>query len=121
MAKDHLMSPENKFEKYSASHTWFLIATEVFFLVFFIGFMYFPWPNPVIRLEKHSDRVGSLYSQIDYKSFMARLIPLLFILKRIFFAVGCWFLKTELVAIFGFITLLHICLIVFAKPYLENS
>jgi hypothetical protein len=83
--------------------------------------MFFPWLNPVTRLDKHADKVGSLYSQIDHKSFLARLIPLLFIVKRIFFAVGCWFIKTELVAIFGVITLLHICLIIFAKPYLEHS
>jgi hypothetical protein len=83
--------------------------------------MFFPWPNPVKRLENHADKVGSIYKQIDHKSFLARLIPLLFIGKRVFFAVGCWFIKTELVATFGVITLLHICLIVYAKPYLEHS
>lgn len=58
---------------------------------------------------------------LDYKNCMARLMPLVFVLKRIVFAVGAWFLKIELIALFVAISLLNMCLILHAKPYLETS
>ena len=83
--------------------------------------MFFPWPSPVIRMDKYSDRVGSIYAQIDHTKFRNRLIPLFFICKRILFAVGAWYIKIELVALFGIVTMINLCLILWTRPYLEAT
>jgi hypothetical protein len=48
------------------------------------------------------------------------MILALFVIKRICFVVGVWFIKTELCLIIIEITLANMCLIIFAKPYLED-
>jgi hypothetical protein len=73
-----------------------------------------------IRLGKYEERVGAIYSNIDYTKCVNRLVPLLFIAKRVLFAVGSWFIKVELAAIFICITMLNLCLILHTKPYLEK-
>jgi hypothetical protein len=51
-------------------------------------------------MTRFKARVGAIYENIDYSKWSNRLIPLYFILKRVSFAVGCWYIKVELVAIF---------------------
>jgi hypothetical protein len=120
-ALPHAFKPVTYFEYWSASLTWFFIVTQGLFLIIFIFFVFLPWPDPALRMKKHEERVGAIYTNIDYNKVLNRLIPMIFILKRIAFAVGCWYIKLELVTIFIVITLLNLCLIIHAKPYLELS
>jgi len=46
-------------------------------------------------MEKYKERVGGFYENIDYTKFINRLIPVLFIAKRIGFAMSVWFVKVE--------------------------
>jgi hypothetical protein len=96
-------------------------VTEGIFLLFFMGFMFFPWCNFRSRLDKYSERFGSLYDHVDHKRFSPRLVPFLFILKRVMFASGAWFVKKELPVIFALIELANIILIIAAKPYKDKS
>ena len=89
--------------------------------MFFMGFMFFPWCNFVSRMDKYSERFGSMYDHVDHKRLSPRLVPFLFILKRVMFASGAWFVKTELPLIFALIELVNIILIIVAEPYLDKS
>jgi hypothetical protein len=115
------MKPDTFYEKWSTSLTWFFIVTEGLFLLLFILFIFFPCPDPASRMDKYKKRVGAIYENIDYTKFINRLVPLVFVMKRVAFAMGCWFIKVEMQAISIVITLLHLCLIIHAKPYLEAS
>jgi len=42
----HLMHPQTGFELWSAGIAWYFVATETFFLIFFVVFLFFPWPSP---------------------------------------------------------------------------
>jgi hypothetical protein len=87
----------------------------------FVFFIFLPCPDPALRMKKHEERVGAIYKNINYDKLLNRLVPMVFILKRVAFALGCWYIKLELVAIFIEISLLNLCLIIFAKPYIERS
>jgi hypothetical protein len=115
------MKPDTLYEKWSASLTWFFIVTEGLFLLLFVLFVFLPCSDPAKRMNKYKNRVGAIYDNIDYTKFLNRLVPLVFIMKRVAFAIGCWYIKVELQAIFIGITLLHLCLIIHAEPYLETS
>lgn len=97
---------------------WFFIVTEFIFLIFFMLFFYLP--NAQERMEKYENRVGSLYSNIN-KTFSGRMMPLYFILKRIMFAVGVFYIKIELVSIMALISMINICIILNSKPYIDKS
>jgi hypothetical protein len=66
-------------------------------------------------------KVGAIYENIDYSKWSNRLLPLYFIVKRVAFAVGCWYIKVELVAIFILITMVNLCLVLHTRPYLEKK
>jgi len=42
----HLWKPQNVYDYWSVSICWFFVATETIFLVFFVIFLFFPWPAP---------------------------------------------------------------------------
>jgi hypothetical protein len=99
---------------------WFFIVTEAIFLLLFISFLLTPCLNPTQRFEKYKDRVGAVYENIEFRKYGSRLIPLFFVLKRAAFAVGCFYLKKELVTMFVEITMINLCLLIYTKPYVEH-
>lgn len=72
-------------------------------------------------MTRFKAKVGAVYENIDYSKWSNRLIPLYFILKRVSFAVGCWYVKVELVAIFILITMVNLCLVLHTRPYLQKQ
>jgi hypothetical protein len=53
----------------------------------------------VERMELWTDKVGALYEGLRYKdAFINRLVPFIFMLKRIWLAAGCFYFKVELVS-----------------------
>ena len=87
------MKPETFFHKWSAALNWFFIVTEGIFLLLFTSFLLIPC-QAVERFEKYKDKVGAVYDNIDYHSYASRLVPLFFVVKRVTFAVGCWYVKS---------------------------
>jgi hypothetical protein len=118
-ALPHSIKPTNYIEIWSAGITWFFLVTNGIFLLGLIWFM-LVGSDPELRLNKYKERVGAIYTKIDYSSFMNRLVPIYFVLKRELFAVSCWYIKIELVAIFIEVTLLNLCLIIHTRPYLDT-
>jgi hypothetical protein len=62
-------------------------------LALFIPFLIVPCQDPVQRFEKYKERVGAVYENINYRKYVNRLVPIFFVLKRVAFAVGCWYIK----------------------------
>jgi hypothetical protein len=108
------------YEKWSAGFTWFFMVTTSIYLLGLVGFMLFPYPDPELRMTKYIEKVGGIYKNIDHSKWLNRLVPLYFVLKRVGFAVGCWYVKIELVAIFIGVTMVNLCLIMHTKPYLDH-
>jgi hypothetical protein len=49
-------------------------------------------------MELEADKVGALYDGLKYKdAFINRLVPFIFMLKRIWLAAGCFYFKLEMV------------------------
>jgi hypothetical protein len=49
-------------------------------------------------MELWADKVGALYDGLKYKdAFINRLVPFIFMLKRIWLAAGCFYFKLEMV------------------------
>jgi hypothetical protein len=92
-ARPHTIEPKTYFEKWSAVISWFFIVTEVIFLILFIPFLAVPCLDPIQRFEKYKERVGAVYENIDFHRYASRLVPLMFVFKRVAFAVGCFYVK----------------------------
>jgi hypothetical protein len=116
----HLKNPQNKYERWSAGLCWFFIITEGIFLLFFLLF-FSPCCKPVSRFDKYKNRVGSIYKNIDYTKGWSRLVPVIFVLKRILFVVGVWFIKLKLLILMDVMTMLTLVYLLSARPYLEDS
>jgi hypothetical protein len=120
-ARPHTKEPKTYFEKWSAVLSWFFIVTEIIFLILFIPFLIVPCQDPIQRFEKYKERVGAVYKNINFHKYASRLMPLVFVFKRVAFAVGCFYIKKEMVTMFIVITLINLCYIIWAKPYVEHS
>jgi len=59
-------------------------------------------------LEAGSDRYGSVYEHINYPEYLYRGVPFWFVLKRVLFTLGCFYLKYELVPCYQIITLSYL-------------
>jgi hypothetical protein len=81
------------YETWSAGLCWFFIVTGGVFLIGIVGFMV---AGTEESLTKYKERVGAIYENIDYSKNVNRLVPLVFITKRVLFAASCWYLKMEL-------------------------
>jgi hypothetical protein len=119
-ALPHTMNPVNTYDKWSAGMTWFFSISFGLFLICLVVFMFLPCPDPEQRMTRFKAKVGGVYSNIDYSKWGNRLVPLFFVLKRVAFAVGCWYIKIELVALFICLTMVNFCLILHTKPYLQK-
>jgi hypothetical protein len=117
----HTKQPKTYFEKWSAYISWFFIVTETIFLALFIPFLIVPCQDPVQRFEKYKERVGGVYEKINYRKYVNRLIPLFFVFKRVAFAIGCWYIKKQLVSMLILITMLNLCFLLWVNPYVEQS
>ena len=62
---------------------------------------------------------GGIYNHIDYFKVENRLIPILFMTKRIVFAYGCFYIKFELINILSIITMLNVSLMLANKPFID--
>jgi hypothetical protein len=50
------------------------------------------------RMELWQERVGAMYEKLAFKeAFINRMVPFIFILKRVSLTAGCFLLKYELV------------------------
>jgi hypothetical protein len=88
----HSLASSTFYEQWSAGFTWFFTVTFGIFLIGLVAFMFLPCPDPELRMTKFKDRLGGIYSNIDYSKWLNRLLPLCFVLKRVVFAVGCWYI-----------------------------
>lgn len=76
------------------------MVTSVVSFLGLVWLMFAPCSDPEIRMTKYIERVGSVYENIDYSKRANRSVPMFFIFKRVLFAVGCWYIKVELVSMF---------------------
>jgi hypothetical protein len=75
---------------------------QVFFLVFFMVLLFIPicGVSAVKRMELWKDKFDALYDTIDYKaSWVNRLVPVIFMFKRIGLAYMCLVADSELTLI----------------------
>jgi hypothetical protein len=61
-----------------------------------VSFLFFPWPNPLARLNKYKDNVGAIYEHVHYDKWLNRLIPFLFVAKRALIPYCVFFAKKEI-------------------------
>ena len=72
---------------------YFFLAAYGGFLVFVLLF-YFCSKNPAERMKKYKARVGALYEGINYKkNYCNKLVTVIFIFKRIFFAATYFYVR----------------------------
>ena len=62
---------------------------------------------------------GGLYDHIHYSKLVNRLAPIIFMVKRISFAYGAFYLKLELVPMISIIIMVNLCIILETKPYID--
>jgi hypothetical protein len=91
------------------------MITYGIFFVAKVYFLYWPFPNPALRMEKYEARVGAIYQDLKYKEgCVKRLVPLIFVLKRAAFAYNCWYWKVQLISQTTTLGLLNVCYLMHA-------
>ena len=117
MALEHLDYPQDNYQSISKFFAWFFIVTTGLFVCLMSSFICIPNQT----LKKLEPRVGVIYENMKYDETISRLVPIFFVLKRIMFAVGAFYIKIELVAAVSFLCFLSLCLHLAAKAYLDQS
>ena len=64
---------------------------------------------------------GSLYNHTYYSGRLNRLAPIFFIIKRIVFAYGAFYLKLELVKLISVLTMINVCYLIGNKPFKDKN
>ena len=70
-------------------------------------------------MEKLEDKFGGIYSFINYEKIENRIVPILFLLKRIAFAYGAFYIKLELLPALSIITMINVSFVLHAKPFID--
>jgi hypothetical protein len=73
-------------------------------------------------MEEYEPRFGALYQDLRYKEKgWSRIVPFVFILKRVIFAYGCWYWKFQIISCTTTIGLLNVCFMIHVRPYQKDS
>lgn len=110
-------------ETFAKCLTFLFIAFEALFICFtlFLFFCKCKKESPVDRMKRWEDRFGTLYQGLTYEdAFQSRLQPIIFMAKRAFLAIGCFFIKSELIMMFQLIQMIHLGYLLHAMPHKER-
>jgi hypothetical protein len=73
-------------------------------------------------MERYKENVGVLYEMLEWKNGLEyHLQPVIFLVKRIVFATMCFYLKYELVPIYLFMQLIHLCYYMHVDPFTKRE
>jgi len=118
MTSTHFFNPCGYFEWASVILAYFFLIMLGLTIILIFGLLCCARKK---TLKKKKGTVGAIYSHLHYQNWLSRMIPIMFMVKRVIFAVNVFYMTNIYIPLFTTLSLLNMCLILHAKPYTDQS